>query len=64
MNSRHRKTLEAIFRDPVSPTIVWNDVDIPARIQNKTARYFETLDGPTMDEIVGRVISAIDPAAE
>jgi mRNA interferase ChpB len=38
--------------------------DIPARIQNKTARYIETLDGPTMDEIVARVVSAIDPAAE
>jgi mRNA interferase ChpB len=38
--------------------------DIPARIQNKTARYIETLDGPTMDEIVARVVSAIDPVAE
>jgi hypothetical protein len=27
MNSRHRKTLEAVFRDPVSPTIVWADVE-------------------------------------
>jgi predicted HicB family RNase H-like nuclease len=25
--SRHWRTLEAIFRDPVSPTIVWDDVE-------------------------------------
>ncbi len=38
--------------------------DIPARIQNKTARFIETLDRDTIDEIVARVVSAIDPAAE
>jgi mRNA interferase ChpB len=38
--------------------------DIPARVQNKTARYIETLDAETMDEIVARVLSAIDPLAE
>lgn len=38
--------------------------DIPARIQNKTARFIETLDRDTMDEIVARVLSAIDPAVE
>jgi hypothetical protein len=27
MSSRHRRTLEAVFRDPVSPTIVWMDVE-------------------------------------
>lgn len=27
MNSRHRKTLAAIFKDPVSRTIVWKDVE-------------------------------------
>lgn len=27
MGKRHRRTLEAIFRDPVSATIVWNDVE-------------------------------------
>jgi hypothetical protein len=27
MNSYHRRTLEAVFRDPVSPTIVWSDVE-------------------------------------
>ncbi len=27
MSSHHRRTLEAIFRDPVSPTIVWADVE-------------------------------------
>lgn len=27
MSSRHRRTLEAIFREPVSATIVWADVE-------------------------------------
>ena len=27
MNSRHRRTLAAIFADPVSPAIVWADVE-------------------------------------
>lgn len=27
MNNRHRKTLEAVFRDPVSGSIEWNDVE-------------------------------------
>ena len=27
MSNRHRRTLEAIFRDPVSATIVWDDVE-------------------------------------
>lgn len=27
MNSRHRKTLAAIFRDPVSGTIAWSDIE-------------------------------------
>lgn len=27
MSNRHRRTLEAVFRDPVSPTIVWDDVE-------------------------------------
>lgn len=27
MSSHHRRTLEAIFRDPVSPTIIWSDVE-------------------------------------
>ena len=38
--------------------------DIPARIQQKTAQYIETLDEATMNEIVSRVVSAIDPAPE
>ncbi|WP_105381833.1 type II toxin-antitoxin system toxin MazF [Neorhizobium alkalisoli] len=38
--------------------------DIPARVQQKTARYIETLDKSTIDEIVARVVSAIDPAPE
>ena len=38
--------------------------DIPARLQNKTARFVETLDKDTMEEIVARVISAIDPEAD
>lgn len=36
--------------------------DIPARVQQKTAQYIETLDAATMNEIVARVVSAIDPA--
>lgn len=28
MNSRHRKTLEAVFRDPVSGSIAWNDIEV------------------------------------
>jgi len=35
--------------------------DIPARVRAGTARFIETLDKATMDEIVSRVISAIDP---
>lgn len=27
MNSRHRKTRDAIFKDPVSKTLVWADVE-------------------------------------
>lgn len=27
MSNYHRRTLEAIFRDPVSATIVWTDVE-------------------------------------
>ncbi len=27
MNNRHRKTLEAVFSDPVSGTIDWSDVE-------------------------------------
>ncbi len=27
MSTRHRRTLEAVFRDPVSATIVWDDVE-------------------------------------
>ena len=27
MNSRHRKTLEAVFRDPVSGSIAWSDIE-------------------------------------
>ncbi|HEU0299693.1 MAG TPA: type II toxin-antitoxin system HicA family toxin [Longimicrobium sp.] len=26
MSNWHRRTLEAVFRDPVSPTIIWTDV--------------------------------------
>ena len=35
--------------------------DIAARIRAGTARYIETLDEATVNEIVARVISAIDP---
>ena len=27
MNNKHRKTLEAIFADPVSPAISWADIE-------------------------------------
>ena len=27
MSNRHRRTLEAVFTDPVSGTIVWSDVE-------------------------------------
>lgn len=27
MSTRHRRTLEAVYRDPVSATIVWDDVE-------------------------------------
>ncbi|KAA5604452.1 type II toxin-antitoxin system HicA family toxin [Roseospira marina] len=27
MNSKHKKTLEAVFRDPVSGTIAWADIE-------------------------------------
>lgn len=38
--------------------------DIPARVAQKTARFIETLDKHTVDEIVARVLSVIDPAPE
>lgn len=28
MNARHRKTLEAIFTDPVSGSIKWRDIEV------------------------------------
>jgi len=27
MNSKHRKTLKALFHDPVMPGIEWNDIE-------------------------------------
>jgi hypothetical protein len=27
MNSRHRKTLQAVFKDPVQSYIVWSDIE-------------------------------------
>jgi hypothetical protein len=27
MSTRHRRTLAAVFRDPVSATLVWDDVE-------------------------------------
>lgn len=27
MSTRHRRTLEAVFRDPVSATLAWGDVE-------------------------------------
>jgi mRNA interferase ChpB len=37
-------------------------IDIEARERSGSARYVETLDAVTTDEIVSRVISVIDPA--
>ncbi|MBU4530467.1 MAG: type II toxin-antitoxin system PemK/MazF family toxin [Hoeflea sp.] len=36
-------------------------LDIVSRVQQKTARYVDTLDADTVDEIVARVIGIIDP---
>ena len=36
--------------------------DIEARVRAGSARYIEALDRPTIEDIVARVISAIDPA--
>jgi mRNA interferase ChpB len=38
--------------------------DIEARIRTGTARYVETLDRTTTDEIVSRVLSVIDPGGD
>lgn len=27
MNNKHRKTLAAVFKDPVSPSIHWSDIE-------------------------------------
>jgi mRNA interferase ChpB len=35
--------------------------DVPARVREGSARFIETLDEATMDEIVARVVSAVDP---
>lgn len=35
--------------------------DIAARVQQRTASFIETLDKVTVDEIIARVVSAIDP---
>lgn len=37
---------------------------IEARVKAGTAKYIETLDIATMNEIIDRVISVIDPAEE
>ncbi|WP_137154138.1 type II toxin-antitoxin system PemK/MazF family toxin [Rhizobium sp. FKL33] len=36
--------------------------DIVSRVQQKTARYVDTLDADTVDEIVCRVVGIIDPS--
>ena len=36
--------------------------DLEARVRAGSARYVETLDGDTINEIVSRVLSVIDPA--
>ena len=38
--------------------------DIPARVRAGSARFIETLDKAIMDEIVARVVSAIDPRTD
>ncbi|MGO7153191.1 type II toxin-antitoxin system PemK/MazF family toxin [Rhizobium leguminosarum] len=37
-------------------------LDILERVKQKTAKHVETLDASTIDEIVARVVSMIDPA--
>ncbi|SIR27438.1 mRNA interferase ChpB [Rhizobium sp. RU20A] len=37
-------------------------LDIVARVKQKSARHIDTLDAATIDEIVARVVSMIDPA--
>jgi len=37
-------------------------LDILERVKQKTAKHVDTLDAPTIDEIVARVVSMIDPA--
>ena len=47
-----------------SGAVVCNQVrsfDIEARVRAGSARYVETLDAATIDEIIGRVLSIIDP---
>ena len=38
--------------------------DIESRVSAKTASYIETIDAATMDDIVNRVMSIIDPCVE
>jgi mRNA interferase ChpB len=57
----------AVFGHETNGVAVCNQVrsfDIAARLQQKTAQYIETLDRATMDAIVARVVSAIDPEPE
>ena len=54
MSARHHRTLEAVFRDPVSATLVWDDVErmlvhYGATIRERSgSRIAATLSGRTL----------------
>jgi hypothetical protein len=55
MGARHRRTLEAVFRDPVSATLVWANVErmlvhYGAEIRERSgSRIFVRLNGQSAD---------------
>jgi len=62
--SRNVGLAVAISGHDTTGVVVCNQVrsfDIAARVRAGSARFIETLDKATMDEIVARVVSAIDP---
>ena len=64
MHARNVGLAVPIIGQATTGVAVCNQVrsfDIEARVRAGTARYVETLDESTTDEIVSRVVSAIDP---
>lgn len=62
--SRNMGLAVAIIGHETSGVAICNQVrsfDIDARVRAGSARFVETLDRATADEIVARVVSAIDP---